>query len=177
MRMSIALLVLLAGPQALACEDPRLDALAQMVGEWQLSMEGAGFGKVTVTEGAGGCAFIETWEGPGGEHGTSLHWLDSQSASPVLRQVYVDDSGWHIEAIGSLREDVLEYEGPSKDKAGNAVIRRNLIHGLGSDELLQIAEVSHDNGASWKPLGNIIYRRVKDEGNGLVPSEAASFGY
>ncbi len=178
MRVMIVLLAF-ASPVAFACDDPRLAALSQMSGEWQLSMEGAGFGKVTMTKSAGGCAFIEIWEGPGGENGTSLHWLDAQSASPVLRQVYVDDSGWHIEATGTLNGDVLEYRGASTDRAGNDVIRRNIIHGLGSDQLLQVAEVSRDGGITWESLGNIVYQRVGDtnKSDPLTPSEAAGFGY
>src|SRR5690606_41721556 len=97
----------------------------------------------------------------------------------VQRQSQLDDSGRRIEPTGTLNGDVLEYRGASTDGAGNDVIRRNIIHGLGSDQLLQVAEVSRDGGVTWESLGNIVYQRVGDtnKSDPLTPSEAAGFGY
>ena len=94
-----------------------------------------------------------------------MHWPeavadDDGELTNVLKQVYIDSTGWFIRAEGKLaRENVIVYEGETT--RDEKVLRlRATMHGLGTDEIVHINDISEDDGATWRRASTFKYRRA-----------------
>lgn len=156
---------LVSGKLAQACEGEAFTALKQLAGDWEIARDGAPFGELHMRSTAGGCALIEAWIGADGTTATAMHWpepvtKDDGETEHVLKQVYVDSTGWFIHAQARLaRENVLVYEGETvRDE--KALRLRATLHGLGTDAIVHINDVSEDDGATWRRTSTFKYRRI-----------------
>lgn len=151
---------------ALACEGDAFEALAELVGRWDVFRDGVRVGEFQLSESAGGCALIEqsTLEG---RSAAGLHWLEpaedgEEEAMMVLRQVYVESTGWFIHAEGKLVDNTLVYVG-SAEQDGEPVMLRATLQGIGSEEITHVSDISTDGGESWTYVSTLTYRRTSEE--------------
>lgn len=174
-RAAVFLLAALA-PSATAageCRNAALLFVAQLAGTWQVSRDGQIVGELSMQPAAGGCALIEYWQGADGTQANALHWSEAPSEAAAagnadddarrepLRQVYVDSTGWAVKAEGRIENGVLVYQGET-ERNGGKVLLRAVMHGLGTDRIVHIGEVSTDGGASWQRVSTLRYERLHD---------------
>lgn len=151
---------------ALACENAAFAALKLLAGDWEVARDGAPYGELHLRATAGGCALVEEWTAADGTAAAAMHWPerivnDAGEPTDALRQVYIDSTGWLIHAEGRLvRDNILVYEGETVRDEKTLRLRATL-HGLGSDAIVHINDVSEDGGATWHRASVFNYRRVK----------------
>lgn len=153
---------------AAACEGEAFDLLKRLAGDWTVTRDDAAFGELRMRATAGGCALIEEWIAADGTRATAMHWPeqianDDGEMTTVLKQIYVDSTGWLIHAEGKLaRDNVLVYEGETVRDERTLRLRATL-HGLGTDAIVHINDVSEDDGATWRRASTFKYRRSGGE--------------
>ena len=170
MKVSIALLITALASLPLAastadCDNEAFALLEHLAGEWRVSRDERTIGELDVQATAGGCALVENWIAADGTRASTLHWSEQRDNDAdeepvfVLRQVYVDSTGWVMKAEGHVENGVLIYQGDTEIK-GEAVSLRATMHGLGSDEIVHISDLSKDGGANWQRVSTMRYQRI-----------------
>ena len=158
---------LLFVPQAQACDNTAFELLSTLTGEWQVTRKGESLGKMSISEAAGGCALVEQWSAADGTRATALHWSETPAPEddeevepkPILKQVYVDSTGWVMQADGEVKDDVLVWSGETVLE-GEDVRLRNTVHGLGTDTIVHIGDISKDDGETWQRISSLRYKRL-----------------
>ncbi|HEX7030209.1 MAG TPA: hypothetical protein VF254_06405 [Gammaproteobacteria bacterium] len=163
-----ALLLVIPPASFAACGSPAFDLLENLAGRWEVSRNGQVIGRLTVQREAGECALLEKWEATDGVEAVAMHWTepaaddkpdDGEPPARVLKQVYVEDSGWVIEAEAYVENGALVYEGPATVE-GEDVVLRAVLHGLGTDRIVHVGDVSLDGGDTWRRIDSMVYRRI-----------------
>lgn len=144
-----------------ACDNATFAKLKRLAGDWQVTRNGHTAGVLQFREGSGGCAIIEEWTAADGTRATALHWPDpvvDEETPAGVHQVYVDNNGWVMQASGHLEKNVLIYSGETTI-AGEDVMLRATLHGIGSDSIVHIGDVSKDGGVTWERISTLHYYR------------------
>ena len=166
---ALALLLAALAPLPLhACESEAFEKLRHLVGRWEVYRDERLIGKLVVQPAAGNCALLEQWRASDGTEAIAMHWTEpgepeeDEAAAParVLRQVYVDASGWVVKAKAYVENGALVYEGPATIE-GKDVVLRATLHGLGENEIVHIGDVSKDDGMTWQRISTMKYRRAQ----------------
>jgi hypothetical protein len=171
MRLSTAILIALAAPAAAqvpaGCDTPESHQFDFWVGKWEVHPNGAEkiIAHSLIEKKYTGCAIRENWmplgkEASGG--GGSLSLYDARAKK--WRQAWVDSSGTRVDLDGGFVNGVMSitgnwanFAGPGKD----ALVRMN--YQLQPDgQVRQWAEASTDEGKSWNPAFDFLYRKVAD---------------
>lgn len=159
-RLMFSMLALLPMP-ATACGNAAFNRLALLVGEWQVFRDDASAGEFALRRGAGDCALVEQWKTVDGKSAIGLHWVEpdpqnADEAATILRQVYVDSTGWFIHADGAIAGNALVYTGNAMED-DEPVLLRVTLHGLGTNRIVHIGDVSRDGGETWNHVSTLIY--------------------
>jgi hypothetical protein len=173
--VTIAILLLLSSVAARtqstdippACEDaPTYHALDFWVGEWEVFVNDRRVGVNRIDKVLDGCAIIENWSARDGGDGKSLFFVDYDGQ---WVQVWV--SQW-ARTPGGVKEKVMVDDPPEGAVRFQGVIRhpeagewldRTTLTPLEDGAVRQVIEISEDNGASWNPTFDAIYRPLADD--------------
>jgi hypothetical protein len=153
-----------AGPAG--CDTPESHQLDFWVGKWEVHPNGADkiVAHSLIEKKYSGCAVRENWMPLGKEltgGGGSLSSYDPQSRH--WRQTWVDSSGTRADFEGGFANGVMSitgtwpgFAGPGKD----ALVRMN-YQKQPDGQVRQWGEASSDEGKSWKPAFDVLYRHVE----------------
>jgi hypothetical protein len=128
------------------------------IGDWVLSWEG-GTGRNRVSSVLDGAVILEEFSAdpPEGLRGMSVSTVSSETGG--WRQTWVDNSSGYLDFTGGMRdgEMVLEREGLTP---GAPVRQRMVWADITPNALTWRWERSDDEGATWRTLWLIRYRRT-----------------
>ena len=147
------------------CDTPESHQFDFWVGKWEVHPNGAGniIAHSLIEKLYTGCAIRENWmplgkEANGG--GGSLSLYDSRLNR--WRQTWVDSTGTRVDLDGGFANGVMtitglwaNFAGPGKD----ALVRMHYQQQPDS-QVRQWAESSSDEGKTWQPAFDFLYRRV-----------------
>lgn len=147
-------------PTPAGCTSPESRQFDFWVGEWDV-YAGATPDKQVATSRIenlyGGCAIRENWmpfSNPGG--GSLSAYVPAQNG---WRQTWVDTSGAFVDFTGAFRDGKMILEGVWPQPGKPMQITRMTYSVLGDGAVRQLGETSDDQGATWQPGFDFIYRR------------------
>lgn len=172
----IALMIALAAgcaPPAFAqtppagCDAPQSHQFDFWVGKWEVHPNGAD--KIValslIEKRYSGCAIRENWMPVGKEltgGGGSLSLYDTRTKS--WRQTSIDSSGARADLDGGFADGVMAITGlwPNFNGPGQDALIRMRYQKQPDGQVRQWAEASIDNGRTWKPSFDFLYRRIEE---------------
>ena len=150
-----------------ACEDSTLyRALDFWIGEWDVYVGNRIVGHNRIEKILDGCAVMEHWSARGGEDGKSLFFVDYNGH---WVQVWVTQ--W-ARTPGGVKEKLMVTDPPEGTVRFQGVIRhpeagewldRTTLTPNDDGSVHQLIEFSEDNGQTWNPTFDAIYRAVSEE--------------
>jgi hypothetical protein len=149
------------------CDSPESHQFDFWVGKWEVHPNGADkiVAHSLIEKKYTGCAIRENWMPLGQElagGGGSLSSYDPQSRH--WRQTWIDSTGGRAEFEGGLGKGVMSitgtwpgFGGPGQD----ALVRMNYQR-QPDGQVRQWGEASTDQGKTWKPAFDFLYRHVDE---------------
>jgi len=148
--------------QPQSCGDEPLYAqLDFWVGEWDVYVGDDRVGHNLIEKTLDGCAILEHWTDRDGGQGKSLFfvdydrhwaqiWVTQQATAPggVKEKVMVDDP-----PPGSVR-----FQGVIRHPQAGSWLDRTTLTPLDDGSVRQLIEISEDNGETWNPTFDAVYR-------------------
>jgi hypothetical protein len=150
-----------AAPAAPAqpCADPEYRQFDFWVGDWDVrNLDGSPAGANTVEKTLGGCVIQEHWKGAGGMSGTSFNTYSKEDKK--WHQIWVNDREGFFQTAGGLEDGKMVLTGDIV-RNGQTRLQRWTWIKLSDDKVLQRAEVSADQGKTWKTGFEATYLRKK----------------
>jgi hypothetical protein len=148
-----------ASGTASACQAPEFAQFDFWLGEWEVfDPKGARAGTNSITRTHRGCVVAEAWSGAGGVTGSSFNIY-----TPTTRkwqQVWVDSSGMLLQLEGEFIDGAMRLQGSGLTSKGRSVNRVTWTP-RPDGTVRQFWETSRDNGKSWQPVFDGVYRRIK----------------
>ncbi len=132
-------------------------------GEWRVENEaGEPLGRNTIFRLLNGCVVQERWQGVDGGVGISLFYISPQNDR--LQQLWV--TGQALSPGGTKEKELVHYElGVSVQFQGSypsgdeTILDRTTLSRQDDGSILQLIEISRDNGDSWESAFRGIYIR------------------
>jgi hypothetical protein len=170
--MALTAVVMAAGASAAptapaGCDTPQSHQLDFWVGKWEVHPNGADtiIAHSLIEKRYSGCAIRENWMPLGKEEtggGGSLSSYDPQGKH--WRQLWVDSTGARADFTGGLADGVMSITGIWPGFAGpgqDALVRMN-YQPQPDGQVRQWGEASTDQGKTWKPAFDFLYRRIDE---------------
>lgn len=150
-------------PERRGCRQGGFRAFDFWLGRWDVTDPATGqlFGTNVVTPELGGCAIEEHWTDAGGGRGRSLNTYDQGTRQ--WQQLWIDHSGGALVLAGRATEEGMMLSGNAPEFIGGPEVgtRLNWNRQRGR-QVLQIWELSRDQGASWDTVFQGRYRHPRD---------------
>jgi sugar lactone lactonase YvrE len=150
-----------------SCESqPVYSRLDFWVGDWEVFVGAQKVGDDRVAKTLNGCAITESWTASNGGQGFSLFYVDP--AESRWKQAWVTGRAL---APGGVKEKRLietlpgggvRFEGAVRDTTGQEWLDRTTLVPQPDGSVGQRIEVSKDDGATWEPTFDAVYRRHPD---------------
>ena len=170
MRLGLALLALIAPvafaqqPPQYGCDSPESKQLDFWIGEWELTYKSGdkvAQSRNRITKTLDGCAILEEFQGPPGTPLIGRSHSVFDRASKQWKQTWVDNTGAYLDLTGGLLADGRMHFAREAIQNGKKVRTRMVWDDVKSDSLRWTWQRSDDDGATWKPLWEIEYRRAR----------------
>jgi Protein of unknown function (DUF1579) len=149
------------------CSSPEARQLDFWLGDWDLTwpaeQTGGEAGETQtganhITRLFGQCVIEEDFATDDGAFlGRSLSVFDEAAA--LWRQTWVDNSGGYIALTGGKDGEHFELHTEPAERDGRLVVNRMVFSEITTDSLLWSWQTSPDDGATWRDLWTIDYRR------------------
>lgn len=132
-------------------------------GDWRVEDEtGNALGSNSIFRLLNGCVIQERWQGVGGGVGVSLFYVNPETNR--LKQVWV--TGQALSPGGTKEKEVIaaelgqfvQFQG-SYPNGDARVLDRTTLTRQEDGNILQLIEISQDDGASWQSAFRGIYKR------------------
>lgn len=129
------------------------------LGHWSISSPGsADSASSRVTLDLDKCVVVENWDGGRGHVGENIFGYNPESKSWM--GFFADNRGHiHVFDHGRVSEGSAEFEGPSLNENGEAVLNRIRIVQLAPGKVEQTWDKSTDKGVTWKSQFRLEYTR------------------
>lgn len=144
-----------------ACTAPEYRQFDFWIGDWDTFEVGASNKLVArnrVTSILDGCALLEVYEQRDGLHGQSFTIYDT--TRKVWHQSWVTNRGQLLTLEGRMDGDRLILTGSDRGSDGKAKLIRGVWKRV-EGGVRETAETSSDDGRTWKPLFDIVFRAHK----------------
>lgn len=132
-------------------------------GDWRVEDEvGNALGSNSIFRLLNGCVIQERWQGVGGGVGVSLFYVNPETGR--LKQVWVTGQALapggtkEKEVIASELGQFVQFQG-SYPNGDARVLDRTTLTRQEDGSILQLIEISQDDGASWQSAFRGIYKR------------------
>ncbi len=144
------------------CEyDERFRAFDFWIGEWEVLMpSGARAGTNRIERAIKGCALIENWTSTLGGVGMSMNYFDA--SIDKWRQDWVDASGGGIHYVGGLVDGNMVFAGENYNPDGTSQLSRMTFTPNEDGTVRQFIEQSSDDGKTWSPGFDGLYKRLEE---------------
>ena len=148
------------GQQTMVCDSPEARQLDFWLGDWDLTYGDGGKGHNRITRILDGCVVLEEFTGAPGTklNGRSVSMFDR--ASRKWKQTWVDDSGAYLDFTGGLESGRMIFAREA-ERGGQRFRQRMVFQDITAERLEWLWQRSDDEGATWKTLWQIQYRRIK----------------
>lgn len=164
---SLALLLSMTSATARAQSNcsghPQLALLDFWIGDWRVENDaGQVIGMDSVSRLLNSCAIEERWEGGRGGLGLSLFFVSP--ATGTLKQVWVTNQALNPggtkekQVIAADPGNSVRFQGSYPGEDGEILDRTTLTRQPNGD-VLQLIELSHDNGETWETGFRGLYKR------------------
>ncbi len=149
-----------AQPQAPTCDAPEWKQFDFWVGDWDLTYGDGGKGRNRITKILGSCVILEEFAGAPGTtlDGKSFSTFDRNARR--WKQTWVDNTGSYLDFTGGMDGDRMILSRDA-ERDGRRFQQRMIFTDIKAQSLTWLWQRSDDNGASWKTLWEIEYKRVK----------------
>ena len=136
-------------------------ALDFWVGEWDVYIDNRLVGQNLIEKTLDGCAIFEHWRASDGGEGKSLFFVDYDGH---WAQIWV--SQWAM-TPGGVKEKVMvddppdgsvRFQGVVRHPEAGAWLDRTTLTPAEDGSVRQLIEISRDNGSTWSPTFDAIYR-------------------
>jgi hypothetical protein len=146
-------------PRPPACATPEHRQFDFWVGRWDVYPRGTNqlIAHSLIENLYGGCAIRENWMPLKGTGGGSLNSYDP--AKKQWRQTWVDSANAHVDFSGGLQNGVMVITGHWG--SGPASLTRMSYSREADGAVRQFGETSADEGKTWKPSFDFLYRPAK----------------
>lgn len=151
----------------LPCSGPEYRKLDFWIGEWDVyGKAGQKVGDSRITLILDSCVIFEEWTSTNVMRGlryTGKSFNTYNTTTKQWQQTWVDNTGMPIEFFrGQAEDNQLTYtSNPVKMNNDSVQVRRMTFSKIAPDKIRQHAEISHDNGLTWKTNVDLEYRRRK----------------
>jgi hypothetical protein len=130
------------------------------VGEWSVeSLDGRVCGSVKIEAVADGAGLSARWTDARTAEGAEHSLLAWSAETREWRQLRVTKSGVVADLNGRWKNGSMVFEGTRRDADRN-VLERVTWTPVGDNSIRQLKEESSDGARSWRPLFDLVYRRV-----------------
>lgn len=145
-------------PPAKPCSHPNANQFDFWLGTWEAVWEDGGHGSNFVTKILGGCVIQEqfTDDGPDGLVGVSHSTYVPQEG--CWKQTWVDNQGSYLDFKGGFEVDRMILTRQTVHE-GKPIRQRMVWYDIEPEAFEWSWERSDDDGASWRALWRIHYRR------------------
>jgi len=127
------------------------------VGRWEVfDPKGQQVGSSVIALGEKGKVITENWTNMKGQTGTSMNFIDPVDGK--WHQIWVDPGGTVIRYAGSWSNGAMVFTGISTDARGRSQASRMTFTPIGDGTVRQVIARSSDNGATWTPEFDGLYR-------------------
>lgn len=144
------------------CDAPEHRQFDFWLGEWEVvpvDGDGPAMGRNTISRVASGCALREHWVNARGLDGHSLNVYDRDARR--WTQFWIGSDGVILRLQGGLRADgAMEMRGDLPDGKGGTQRQRIVWTPHPDGSVLQVWDVSDDDGITWRNSFSGRYRRV-----------------
>jgi len=144
-------------PEPARCSAPEYRQFDFWLGDWDVS--DVGDSKPTmhikIEKILDGCVLKETYEDVSGSHGQSFNIYDA--SRKVWHQTWVTNRGVLLVLEGGMENGRMVFRATETTKDGPVLWRAFWIPQ--GAEVRETAETSSDNGKTWKPKFDIIFRK------------------
>lgn len=140
------------------CAGPEYRQLDFWAGDWDVyDVEGDGkpAARAHVDPILGGCALREVYEQTDGLVGQSFSIYDA--SRKLWHQTWVTNKGSLLQIDGQFEGGTLTLQGPQIRSGRNEIVRG--VWKVEKDGVRETAHTSHDGGATWQPLFDMVFRR------------------
>jgi hypothetical protein len=149
-----------------ACDAPEHHRLDFWLGRWEVMSGEEKVAESVIERSPEACAIAEHYRQKDGYTGTSHSFYDA--ALKKWRQTWIDSSGAVGEFVGDAGEREMAFTGETHRTNGGRVMRRMTLTAQTGGSVRQHSLASTDEGVTWKPHYDFIYRRAASS-----PDEAA----
>jgi len=132
-------------------------------GEWRVVNDAdESLGRNNIYRLLNGCVIQERWQGTGGGVGISLFFVNPETNK--LKQVWVTGQALspggtkEKELVAAELGEYVQFLGSYPNGDGR-VLDRTTLRREDSGDIVQLIEVSEDNGVTWQSVFRGIYRR------------------
>jgi hypothetical protein len=142
-----------------ACSSPENRQFDFWVGRWEVFAKAAPDKKVAdslIERLYSGCAIRENWMPLAGDSGGSLNQY--RQSEGIWRQIWLDSTGSWVEFQGRWNGKTMVLEGVWPQPGHPKQRTRMTYSPLPNGDVEQAGEVSDDDGRSWQPSFDFIYR-------------------
>jgi len=146
-----------AAAPASVCVEAEYRQLDFWLGDWDVYDVGApqAVARARISRILDGCVVHELYEQRDGVRGESFSIFDRTRG--VWHQTWVTNHGRLLQIEGSLGGDRVVLSGRYKDDAGRTVMIRGTWWAA-PEGVRELAETSGDDGGSWKPAFDLLFR-------------------
>ena|ERR1700678_1768375 len=116
--------------------------------------------RIHVTPILGGCALLEDYHGLDGHEGKSLSMYDA--TRKLWHQTWVTNNGRLLVIEGSFRAGAMTLFGSDLTPTAQARQIRGVWTRLPDGSVRETAVTSTDNGITWQPWFDLVFRRHRD---------------
>ena len=145
--------------QQAACDGPEHRQFDFWLGDWEVRVAGTDqlAGTNEITSILGGCVLLESYSTPSGYAGHSYNAFDRGTG--MWHQTWVDNGGLVLKIDGGLDgEGRMVLVGPGVDPRGNEVLNRIIWTPHEDGSVQQTWTASADDGETWTPVFDGMYR-------------------
>jgi len=140
---------------AACASNPVMHKLDYWLGEWSVD---SGRGRSDVHLSLDSCEIVEAWSSKTTDH-RGENTIAYNSEEKTWYALFVDNRGRAHMFSGTVDDGSAQFEGPSRDENGKAVLKRVRVVRENPQTVDQIWEKSNDKGATWEPDFKMEYVR------------------
>ena len=161
--MGLGLQALIAQEAEQCSDHAEYSELDFWLGEWEVYTEDEKQGHNRIEKILGDCIVMEHWVGIGGSMGKSVFYYDL--AQKTWKQLWFTQWARHP---GGIKEKTLvkrfpnggvRFQGVITKADGDTYLDRTTLTPMENGNVLQLIEISVDNGKSWKATFDAVYKR------------------